>query len=34
VAGMAIQVLTGQVGDVDTIKAMLDDIAEHVKSKF
>lgn len=34
VAGMAIQVMTGQIEDVDTIKEMLDNIAEHVSKKF
>lgn len=34
VAAMAIQVLTGQIEDVATIKAHLDEIATHVKAKF
>ena len=34
VAGMSIQVFTGQIADLDVLKEQLDDIAEHVYKKF
>jgi predicted RNA-binding Zn-ribbon protein involved in translation (DUF1610 family) len=34
VAGQAILAFTGQISDLDTLKAHLDDIANHVREKF